>query len=633
MKLKTNPFKYKLSVSENFWKRYLQSLVVLLILSAILGAIMMVLTVVSGKFYLSLLLILDLRVFLLNIIPIFLAMMIIYCIVNRVWLSFALVSVVGFVIAEVNRFKMSFRDDPFVFEDILLFSEAKKMTESYSLYIDIVSFVSLAFLIYTAFVCRKNLQIKIKNLWVRLCSGVLAVMLLIFSCQTLYFDNNKLYKALWNPLFGSEYKAGDQSTSHGVIYSFLKSIPQAFSTPPIGYDDINAENILSNYETVDIPEDKKVHVISIMLEAYSDFSKFDGVEFDVDPYKNFHKLQRSSYSGKLYTNIFAASTVYTERQFITGYNDMRFSQKNTESYARYFKSQGYYTEAMHPGYGWFYNRNNMNNFLGFDNFEYLENKYSNIPEDELISEKYWEYISDPDFMNQIIKGYERAMENEQKYFNFSVTVQNHAPYPEKAMTEVEYLKKKAEYPENFYNVFNNYLSGISKTDGALQTLREYIDSQSEPIVLILFGDHKPRLGNEDEVYNMLGINLDNSTPEGAENYYGTDYLFYANSAAKKALGKRFVGTGNTISPIFIMNELFEYIGLKGPAYMNYMSDVKKEFEVINKTYLRQNDKYIPASENADNDVLREQKIVEYYVKNREIEIVDEQENDIIEDIN
>ena len=626
MRFKTNPFKYELPVSDRFWKRYLQAMIVLLVLSAVLGAITMALTVVSGRFYLTFVLILDLRVFLLNVIPIFLSMVIVYCIFNKVWLSFSIVSIIAFVIAEINRFKITFRDDPFVFEDILLFNEAKKMSESYELYIDIVSFVSLAFLIYTAFVCRKNLRVKINNFLVRLCTVVLAGVLLLASCNTIYFDNNKLYDWLWNPLFGSEYKAGDQSESHGVIYSFIKSIPNAFSTPPESYDDIEASQILSAYEDADIPEDKKVNVISIMLEAYNDFSKFENIEFNVDPYENFHKLQKKSYSGRLYTNIFAASTVYTERQFITGFSDMRFSQKETPSYVKYFKSQGYYTEAMHPGYGWFYNRNNMNKFFGFDNFDYFENKYGNIPDDELKSERYWEYISDPDFFDHIIKGYETAIENEQKYFNFSVTVQNHGPYPGESLTDVKYLAEREEYPEKEYNIFNNYLSGIYKTDQALKTLHEYIDSQKEPIVLILFGDHNPKLGDEDQVYDMLGINLDHSTTDGAANYYQTDYLFYANTAAKKALGKSFVGKGNTISPFFMMNEFFEYANLKGPAYLNFMSDIKKEYQVINPTYLKKDDEFVLTSENIDDATLKKQKLVEYYVKNNMLGFSNNKEN-------
>ena len=75
------------------------------------------------------------------------------------------------------------------------------------------------------------------------------------------------------------------------------------------------KTILSNYEEVDMPEEKKVNIVSIMLEAYCDLSVYDGITFSVDPYQNFHKLQEISCHGSLYTNIFAGGTIATERSF------------------------------------------------------------------------------------------------------------------------------------------------------------------------------------------------------------------------------------------------------------------------------------------------------------------------------
>lgn len=421
-------------------------------------------------------------------------------------------------------------------------------------------------------------------------------------------------------MYGSEYKAGDQSTSRGVIYSFIKSIPSAFISSPDGYNEKEASKALEAYRDIPLEEDKKVNMISIMLEAYSDFTKFDCLEFIDDPYKNFHNLQKDSYSGKLYTDIFAGSTIYTERQFLTGYSDMRFHQRDTSSHVRYFKSQGYRVEAMHPGYGWFYNRNNMNKFLGFDNFDYFENKFGNISDDELSSKKYWEYISDWDFFDYIIDGYEDAMKNNEKYFNFSVTIQNHGPYYDFEDYDKKWLKDKETYTDAGYNIVNNYLDWINKTDKALQKLREYIDGQEEPIVLILFGDHNPWLGNKDWVYKMLGFNFDHDTTAGAENYYSTPYVIYANKAAKKALGKSFKGEGNTISPMFLMNEFFDYAELQGSQYLNYLSDFKKNYSVINSVYTMKNGEYISTDKVSDDEEIKQFRNVEYYVKNKKMNV-------------
>lgn len=378
--------------------------------------------------------------------------------------------------------------------------------------------------------------------------GTIVVVFMMALGNILYVEDTKIYNNTWHDQFGNMWKYGNQYMARGVIYSFVRSIPDAITIPPEGYDKKEAAEILKEYETIPIEEDKQAHIISIMLEAYNDFSEFDGVELVKDPYEAFHSLKAESYSGKLFTNIFAAGTIQTERSFLTGYGDPTLTERNVESYVRYFKEQGYYTEAMHPCYGWFYNRKNINDYLGFDNFLYYKNEFENVDENELEMETYCGFLSDYDFFDYIIQGYENAVENDRKYFNFSVTYQNHGPY---ADTPGEsYLLKKEEYSDEAYNIVNNYLYHISKTDKAIEKLRAYIDQQEEPIILILFGDHNPWLGDNNSGYEMLGIDLDLGAMEGAKNYYQTPYLVYVNSSAKQMYGKSFSEEGNTISPMF-----------------------------------------------------------------------------------
>src|SRR5690606_28025931 len=96
---------------------------------------------------------------------------------------------------------------------------------------------------------------------------------------------------------------------------------------------------------------------------------------------NFHEIKREAIHGWLVTNIFAADTIKTEREFLTGYSSHPRYLKNTNSFVWYFREQGYRTEAMHPIYGWFYNRRNVNEYLGFNSFHYYENKYKEIQEE------------------------------------------------------------------------------------------------------------------------------------------------------------------------------------------------------------------------------------------------------------
>ena len=54
-----------------------------------------------------------------------------------------------------------------------------------------------------------------------------------------------------------------------------------------------------------MPEEKKVHIVSLMLEAYNDFSKFGVPQLKDFVYGPMHDLESRSYHGELITNIFA----------------------------------------------------------------------------------------------------------------------------------------------------------------------------------------------------------------------------------------------------------------------------------------------------------------------------------------
>ena len=98
-------------------------------------------------------------------------------------------------------------------------------------------------------------------------------------------------------------------------------------------------------------------------------------------------------------------------------------------------------------------------------------------------------------------------------------------------------------------------------------LAEELEQLEQPVVLVLFGDHKPWGGNGNSAYAQLGVTFDVSTVQGFSDYYSTPYLIWANSAARETLGNDFVGEGGDFSPCFLMTELFDQCSWEGPAFM------------------------------------------------------------------
>lgn len=514
-----------------------------------------------------------------NFIPIFLVMLILYFITNRLWISFSITSLLFVIMSIVNKFKLYFRDEPFWFIDIKLIRESMDMKQKYEISFNRNTIIMFIGIILITVLLKLIFDYRIESNRGRAISlfSTLLVGYLIFSGP--YF-NSRVYADLGDKSLINIWSQSQQYQSKGFVYPFIYSMSAVLETEIEGYDPEKAVNDLNEYQNSDIPDEKKVNIVSIMLEAYSDFSEFESIDFKKDPYTYFHQLQKESISGNLVTNVFGGGTIDTERAFLTGYYNHPSYIKKTNSFIWYLKSQGYRTEAMHPIYGWFYNRRNVNPYLGFDQYDYFENRYSQVSE---------EYLQDIDFFDYIIEGYENS--KDVPYFNFSVTYQNHGPYDENYYEENQFIKNNDGYDNITLNMFNNYLAGINRTDQAIEKLIEYFKNQDEPTVVLLFGDHKPWMGNNDIGYKMMDINTDFSREEGFLNYYKTPFVIWGNDAAKDVLQKDLVGEVEDISPNFLMAELFNQMGLEGNQYMQYIQELKTYYDVNHKVYFKEEGEY------------------------------------------
>lgn len=544
----------------------------------------------------------DTLLILMNFIPIFLFMTFTYLIFNRLWASFTLTSLLFITLSIVNKFKLTYRDDPFTFIDLKLFGESMTMAKKYDINLSKEIIMMILIFIGMALMLKLFFKYRINSSKVRI---TLLVSLTIISTIIFkgYYFNQEIYNKVGDKSGINIWIKSQQFQVRGFVYPFIYSAKDAIDIKPEGYNKAEAVEAFNSRGYKNIPEDEKVNIIAIMLESYNDFSKFPNVDLGIDIYKNFHDIQKESIHGNLVTNIFAGDTIKTERSFLTGFYNQPKYYKKTNSFVWYLKEQGYRTEAMHPITGAFYNRQNVNEYLGFDYFEHYDNRYKDIPTD---------YLRDEDFFQYIIEGYEKNKENKEPYFNFSVTYQNHGPYSEEQYTKEEYLKKKPNYDEKTYNIINNYFTGINKTDEALKELFDYFKNEKDPTIIILFGDHNPWLGQGNSGYSMLDINLDLSTIEGFKNYYETPYLIWGNDGAKETLGKDFIGKGNDISPNFLMAELFQYLGWEGNEYMQDILDIKEKIDVNHQLFFKENGEYKKELSPSGKGLWKEFLNIEYY---------------------
>lgn len=516
-----------------------------------------------------------------NFIPIILLMTFLYLLSNKLWLGYAISALAFVSMGIVNKLKLTYRDDPFIFADMKLVGESLEMSKTYDLSLNSTVIFTIIGLIIIGVLLKVFFQPKIESKKLRMSLLLSLVIISIIIFKGFYFSPN-VYAKIGDMDKINRWIESEQYQAKGLVYPFIYSINDVKVTPPEDYDPKIAEEILNKYSYQDISEDKKINIVSIMLEAYNDFSEFEGVELNIDVYEEFHKLQEESIQGKLVTNVFGGGTIDTERGFLTGYHNHPKYLNKTNAFPWYFKEQGYRTESMHPITGSFYNRRNVNEYLGIDKFDHYDNKYKEIQEDYLMDMKFFDYI---------IEGFEESKKENIPYFHFSVTYQNHGPYADTKSTETEYLVRKNHYNDPDYNIINNYLNGINQTDKALKKLIDRFRNEEEPTVIVLFGDHNPWLGAGNSVYNMLDINMDLESIEGFKNYYQTPYLIWGNDAAQEILDKELVGQGPTLSPNILMSELFDYLEWEGNEYIQFIGDMKKNFDVNHNLFFKENEEF------------------------------------------
>ena len=512
---------------------------------------------------------------LLNLLPPVALILLLYGLTRRAGWAYLLTAAAVLGLSIGNYYKLALRDDPLMFGDLLLLKEAGNMAGKYELVVGkklILAAVCALLGAAVLFLLARGRPGKGRGRW-----GIALAGLALAGAMTPPLMDSGLYNggAAHYAHIQDYWSATQQYVAHGFLYPFLHSIRDTVALPPEGYHGGETAALLEQYPPADIPEGQKVNVMAIMLEAYNDFSKYEGLELAQDVYAVWHQLEEEGYSGDLMDNIFAGGTVDTERSFLTGFSHLPNFRGRTNSYPWYFRSQGYTVEGMHPCYQWFYNRLNINENLGFQDYKFVENYFGQFTDGKV--------AFDDLFFPELIKAYDKA-KTQGPYFSFSVTYQGHGPYD----TDVcwwgekgEFVKPRAGRSDEEQYILDNYFGSVANTNENLKKLTDHLRGDEEPVVLALFGDHNPWLGDGNWVYHNLGIDLDLSSEEGFANYYGTRYLIWANDAAKEALGADLTGEGPAISPNYLMTQLFDLCGWTGPAYMQATREVKERVSVIN----------------------------------------------------
>ncbi len=538
----------------------------------------------------------------LNLLPCVLLVAFFYFATGRAWPAFTFPAFIVFAMTLVNYYKIRIRSEAFLASDMVFFGEAAGIISHYTLEITgRVLLIIGSFLFGIAFALLL-MRGKLRNRWVRLVGAVLTLAILVTLGFTVY-SSDQVYKKAANDTASFNIWSDLQVfVSKGFVYPFMYSIKSAVPHAPEGYSESEAKAILSAYTDGVIPEDSRVNIIAVMLEAYTDLSEHPEIPVDESVYAPLHALQEESLSGHIIANTFGGGTVNTERSFLTGNSVSEEYRRPTNSYVYYLRSQGYYAEGLHTGDSWFYNRENVEKNLGMEEYFFLED-YNTTDR------------SDKFFFTKLTELYNRR-DPAVPYFNFSVTYQNHGAYSANASPEKAYLDDTG-MSRGTYNILNNYLSGIADTTRRIYDFVDSFRDSEEPVVLVFFGDHMPWLGDGNSVCTELGMNINLGTGEGFYNYYSTPYIIWANDAAKAVTGGSFVGDGGTMSACFLMDRIFTECGWGKPSYMQLQHEAAQRVNIVHQNgWICVDGVLTREPEGEPAELVRKMRMAEYYRKQR-----------------
>ena len=318
------------------------------------------------------------------------------------------------------------------------------------------------------------------------------------------------------------------------------------------------------------------YVIVVINEAFSDPQVLGDIETNEDYMPFIHDLMKNGncVSGTTYASIVGGQTANTEYEFLTG-NSMAFLPKGTVAFQLYLrhampslvtelKSEGYTgNSATHLQKARNYNRDKAYPLLGFDKFY----DYTNMGVPFV---KMRNNATDQCTYDNITHDYEQQRKStDAPYFGYTMTIQNHSSYdvPFDNFDDKRIVVENADAPDLGY-----YLSLIKYSDEMFENLINYYKNTNEPTVILLTGDHQPRIHDE-SMDSITNGEWRNWNDEEMMRRYEVPFLIWANYDIDKKIVEK-------TSMNYLQTILMETIDGDLTGFQKFQQDIQKEIPVL-----------------------------------------------------
>lgn len=465
---------------------------------------------------------------------------------RNVFFSSALVGLIAGAMSLINRVKLTIRGEPFVPRDISLIKEAADAAGSYDMtlpwfQIGCLVVMTAVFIVLGVLLPLKKSEDapKKRGALVRVMGFVLCLAVLVGAVGLVYSSTD-----LYNSFKTTEpYNLSSVNNELGFVYYFCYHFSTYKIEKPEGFDREEAASWEIGYESA--PDAADVNVVFVMNEAFSDILNEDVFVFPEgeNPMEVYNTMAEgeNAWAGHIVVPYFAGGTADTEFDVASGMQTnllnpaapsltaFRTVNRDLDSIFRIFGADGYTSCFMHPGQSWFYNRENVYDWFGADESFFVE---------DFDAEYKGSWVTDESVLRELVSRFEEKSAGGGLDFTYAVTIQNHMSYTAEKYGDYvcPEVETTAELSPEIQTAVNVYAEGIRDANAMLEDLTEFYSEQSEPVLLVFFGDHLPYLGDNRQGYAELGLPAASVT--GGEDpfaAYTAPVLFWCNDAAAEAL--------------------------------------------------------------------------------------------------
>ena len=476
----------------------------------------------------------------------------------------------------IMRGRVAFPSDIFAIGTAVNVMGEYDFTPSFAQWVGVAVFA--VYFLVLIFLFPENLKGRqTPKTWISLLSAALCIGYGVFFFCTPFLKwtgfEDKLWTSLWN------------TRENGVVLNFTVNLKFSSIEKPENEEEL-LKQVIADFESdYASKEVVKPHIIAIMNESLCDLSDI-GIGTDAECLPFIRSLTENTVKGNTYVSVFGGHTANSEFEFLTG-NSVSFLPVGTVAFQMFTRDgdyalpnqlakMGYYNIAMHPYYASGWNRVSVYDRYGFDEWHFLEDM-----ED---FDKIRDYCSDRADYGMVIKAYENYLASDggdRPLFLFNVTMQNHGGYdPDWRGLDktVRYTGERTD--DEVFDGVDMYLSLAKESDSAFEMLIKYFEKREEPVVVVLFGDHQPKL-SEKFYSTVFGKTTGELSQADSVCLYQTPYVIWANYDIEEKT--------ENISLNYLSAELLGLLEFPLTGFQKFLLETEEKLPVLTRNFVSDDD--------------------------------------------